>query len=320
MVNNATGEPFSDLGNIVQDDALLYQDTVYYRGRDTFDWICSMVPNNQEILNYEENSWVCDKYYKKWFSQIDLWNPYGFRLDHCLYEPVPERCSYSANIPIIAVVIVSNFIKIVCMFIVATRLTDNPLITVGDAIESFLNVPDQTTKDMCLLNRIKVQEKGWNNQIPESDLPAPDAIHVPIGWFPGATRLLDRIKELRKARKARKARKHHTIDTNTGPAIATLRPFRWMRAASRRRWAITISLFTLALVTSFGLFIFSTRAIRGSGSSISSLGLGRVDTATIITGWDISSALNPAQQIMYSVLIANLPQTILSFLYLHLNG
>lgn len=332
VINNATGEPLPSLGETTH-DALIYQDSTFYIGTNTYAWICNSVPNNAEILQYEEDDWVCDKYYQKWFSQIDLWNPYGFQvmsshftfidatvltkqlqLEHCLYEPVPERCSYSANIPIIAIVIVSNFIKIVCMYIVATRLKDNPLITVGDAIESFLNVPDETTKDMCLLDRVKVQNKGWNNQIPESEPPPSDAIHMPIGWFPGATRLLDHIKKLGKARK------HHTIDTDTGPSTATLQPFRWMRAASHRRWIITMSFFTVALATSFGLFIFSTKAIRGSGASIASLGLGRVSTATIISGWEISTQYSPAQQIMYSVLMANLPQTILSFLYLHLNG
>lgn len=79
VINNSTGEPFSTLGD-VSHDALIYQSTTSYIGTNTYAWICNSVPNNAEILHYEEDDWVCDKYYQKWFSQMDLWNPYGFQV------------------------------------------------------------------------------------------------------------------------------------------------------------------------------------------------------------------------------------------------
>jgi hypothetical protein len=48
---------------------------------------------------------------------------------------------------------VTNLFKLIGMLYVAFRLRDNPLITVGDAVESFLDNSDRTTEGMCLLTK-----------------------------------------------------------------------------------------------------------------------------------------------------------------------
>lgn len=255
-----------------EDDPLVMQESA---GNGDFYWICGEVPDSMLYIQWLEKGDLCDRYYRSWFSQMENWKPFGQEPSYCLYEPIPERCSYSASIPIISIVIVSNFVKLVCMYVVATRLRDSPLITVGDALESFLNTPDPHTKDMCLLNRATARNGTWANTLTDGD---------PL------------------------------------PTNAALPPLRWTHAATPRRWAITMSLFTLAVMTALGLFVTARTAPGAGMPAIGALGLGRIDVNTLIKGWDIDGIKSPAGQIMAAVLVANLPQTILSFLYVHLNG
>jgi hypothetical protein len=48
------------------------------------------------------------------------------------------------------------------MFFVAFRILDDPLITMGDGVASFLEKADPTTKDMCLLSIHDVRKKGYH--------------------------------------------------------------------------------------------------------------------------------------------------------------
>jgi hypothetical protein len=47
---------------------------------------------------------------------------------------------------------VCSTVKAVIMFFIAFRVLDEPLITMGDAVASFLEKNDPTTKNMCLLS------------------------------------------------------------------------------------------------------------------------------------------------------------------------
>lgn len=228
----------------------------------------------------------CAPYYKGWLStptRLDSWKPIGREIEYCLSEPIPERCACTANVPIIAVVLVCNFIKLVAMYIVATRLHDSPLITIGDAIESFLDSPEPSTEGICLLSRDQVRRKVWPSSSNNDD-------------------------------------NNNSTSLRPVPLTASLQRMRWLRAASLTRWATTICLILAATLTSFGLFGYSLHAIAETGASIGSLGLGHVNLAAVIQKWDIENIKSETGQIMAAVLIANLPQAILSFLYLHLNG
>jgi hypothetical protein len=46
------------------------------------------------------------------------------------------------------------------MFYTAFCVNDEPLITMGDAVASFMKRADATTKDMCLLSIRDVRKKG----------------------------------------------------------------------------------------------------------------------------------------------------------------
>lgn len=62
-------------------------------------------------------------------------------------------------------VVVINALKLYCMTVVGFKMDENPLITVGDAVSSFLRAPDATTKGMCLTESLMIERewpsKGW---------------------------------------------------------------------------------------------------------------------------------------------------------------
>jgi hypothetical protein len=67
----------------------------------------------------------------------------------------------------------ANFtaVKFMLMLYIAYRVPEEPIITMGDAVASFLEKSDPTTKDMCLLSIHDAREGGykaipreWSNQ------------------------------------------------------------------------------------------------------------------------------------------------------------
>jgi hypothetical protein len=83
---------------------------------------------------------------------------------------------------------------------------------------------------------------------------------------------------------------------------------------------MTIGLIIVALITVAGLLGAAVTAVTANNTSLMSLGFGTVHASAIISGWSIDHIRNPSVQIVAAILVANLPQVILSFLYLNLNG
>jgi hypothetical protein len=83
---------------------------------------------------------------------------------------------------------------------------------------------------------------------------------------------------------------------------------------------MTIGLILVALLVVTVLFAVATRAIEGSSFTIAQVGFGKVTPSAISTGWSIGMTGSAGHRILSSILVANLPQTIFSFLYLNLNG
>ena len=85
-------------------------------------------------------------------AKADDWAIGGYPISYCLSEKFPEQCELQFSVPILAIVIVCNIIKVVAMFLCSRLSKDEPLITVGDATASFLDIPDSTTAGLCMLS------------------------------------------------------------------------------------------------------------------------------------------------------------------------
>ncbi|KIX98119.1 uncharacterized protein Z520_06199 [Fonsecaea multimorphosa CBS 102226] len=253
---------------------------------DAFDWICNSDTNIASKVDVpygpDGNTRPCETWVSKVEAIATRWQPYNFDVEYCLSERVSERCSYNGNIPIIATVLVCNAIKIVGMLFVAFRLEDNPLITVGDAVESFLNENDKSTEGFCLLSK--------------SD--------VVMGM---------------------QSKSHWSLrarggDVQSRAKVARLRTKIGLQAASLTRWSSTVGFLVLALIVVAVFLAIAVKAIHLDGFDIGAIGFGKVTQAAVISGWQVGATGSASSKILSAILIANLPQTIFSFLYLNLNG
>lgn len=216
---------------------------------------------------------LCETYVPKIAAGLTgQWVFKKYPVDFCLSEVIPETCGYSGNVPIVSVVIICNAVKIGAMLFVALRLRDEPLITIGDAIESFLDHADEWTKGACLHSKKDVLQNRWEE------------------------------------------------NRNPEPKRADFKHQKWHSAASGRRWTIVLGSLGFAIILVSILLAMAINAISSTAQSIWSIGLGKVNSAAIIRGWMLSSKGSETERILASILVANVPQTIFSFIYLQLNG
>lgn len=87
--------------------------------------------------------------------------PQKYPIEGCFALPAEETCQLSFNPPIGLIVICCTICKLICAILTARDQRDEILLTVGDAIASFLTHPDPTTKGACLLSKSSVGTQGW---------------------------------------------------------------------------------------------------------------------------------------------------------------
>lgn len=116
-------------------------------------WIC-----NSNTTYYYGNT-TCDL--TKSVSTGSSWLFQQWDVQYCLSEQVEEHCKLQFSIAIMIFVICCNFIKMVCMFWIIRKRDSEPLVTLGDAIASFLDTPDQMTLNACLAG----QDDLCNNSV-----------------------------------------------------------------------------------------------------------------------------------------------------------
>ncbi|OQE36889.1 hypothetical protein PENCOP_c011G05832 [Penicillium coprophilum] len=83
----------------------------------------------------------------------DNWTVGDYKIDYCLAEKEQQRCKLQYSFTILMIVILFNVLKTVILFYMWLQIpdTDIPILTIGDAIASFLRRPDRYTRGGCLL-------------------------------------------------------------------------------------------------------------------------------------------------------------------------
>jgi len=118
---------------------------------DAFSWICpasSCSAPCQSMLGQVEQS-------------PSLWNPFNLDVDYCLGQRTDEKCKLHFSIILAVVILVFNAVQGVLMLVLAYRMRDDdPLLTIGDAITSFLSEPDSSTIGCCLHSALDFQTSG----------------------------------------------------------------------------------------------------------------------------------------------------------------
>jgi hypothetical protein len=118
----------------------------------------------------DDQNWVCGCIYgalpcglnpnlKGIQSKPAEWSPLNFHVAYCLAERVPQLCKVQSSLHIAVVVICLNLFKAAIMLYLATQTKETPFMTVGDAIASYIEVPDAETKDMCLVSKADLEKQ-----------------------------------------------------------------------------------------------------------------------------------------------------------------
>lgn len=240
-----------------------------------FDWICS-----EYGIDYGVS---CGSSISKVQAQIADWQPFRKPIEYCMSETIEQHCRLEYSAPLMLVVVLIGLLKTGTMLYIAFRIRDEPMLTIGDAVSSFLTLPDPKTKGMCLLDkRLKHFEPGVSYaQRTES------GEYSSIGW-------------------------------TAPPKYFHFRRRRHFTAASGRRWLVFLITFLILVGTSIFLLLYGVYWYKTNDKSgIYTQGLGTVDPRGFIS-WSLPTS--GAAGLISNVVVANIPQLLLSFLYLNYNG
>lgn len=104
-------------------------------------------------------------------ASIDIPAKQSYPIEYCLSEAAEGQCQLQFVSYLLFAVIACNLIKVFCMAS-ATRLLwdlNEPIFaTVGDAVTSYLEHPDETTKGWCIMDSAEVA--GWRRSKPGDNL------------------------------------------------------------------------------------------------------------------------------------------------------
>lgn len=88
-----------------------------------------------------------------------------YNITGCLAIKAPEHCQLLYSPPICIIIMLASYAKVAAMFLAARigRGRSPPLLTVGDAVASFLTKPDPTTKGLCWLTAADIHKDQWKS-------------------------------------------------------------------------------------------------------------------------------------------------------------
>jgi len=119
---------------------------------DIYRWICS---DNPEWWSYPGPRKRCTELIDSIKSAPKDWKvgyTKTYPVDYCLSEKAEPHCKLQFTLGIAILVTLLNLFKAILIFYTAIGIKENPLLTMGDAVASFLEKRDETTKGMCLLS------------------------------------------------------------------------------------------------------------------------------------------------------------------------
>lgn len=141
---------------------------------DAFDsarfWICSYINDPRREACFKNPQAVKDDWQLQ-FVNLDNSLKAPMSVKHCVVEQVSGQCRVVVSTILLAFVMVCTVVKITCLLYILLQSGKGfrPLVTVGDAIASFLTVEDPTTTGMGALSardaRKKTEALRWRNAV-----------------------------------------------------------------------------------------------------------------------------------------------------------
>ena len=133
----------------------------WYSGDEvSYHWICGDGYSNEP---YQFGSPVCTLSIA--LATANNWTLFGHPISYCMVEPVIEECRLSFSLVIMLAVIAANLTKATIMVWTVWKLREPTLVTIGDAVASFLEQPDPTTAGICLSTKMDIIKGKWKKKI-----------------------------------------------------------------------------------------------------------------------------------------------------------
>ena len=114
--------------------------------------VYDMVARNTFLETWCCSNWTLVGHTDSWTMPVKMepWSLMTSEVAYCLARESPQKCSIEISATMLGVVMVCNLFKTMAMLVLCFRPSDR-LLTIGDAIQSFLQNPDPFTRGHCLL-------------------------------------------------------------------------------------------------------------------------------------------------------------------------
>ena len=138
---------------------------------DVFDVYHAGIPTEDAGSSGEQYMWICDQrkasgndsclyQVENIKGNMNNWTLIdGTRtVDHCLVQETPEQCKLQVSLSMSIICIATITFKVIVMFAVAILVNETPIMTTGDAIETFMKDPDPYTQGMCMASKKLIEQ------------------------------------------------------------------------------------------------------------------------------------------------------------------
>lgn len=250
-------------------------------------------PSFLSEITIQQSNPVCASEQNPDYEEAQLYQNQPYPIDHCLSQRVKERCRLMYSWQICIVAIACNVIETFCILFTVWQKRTGLLLTVGDAIASFLNNPDSTTLCCSWMDQ-RAMKRFISRSKSRSKRTLLMAVFQKL-WSGSA------VKE-----------------TDSQPSdvvrFGSLPPRKWWFQTTRRReWALFLFFFALCIWAAFICFQTSRDGVfdyiqKDDIHTLWSLGFGTTQPETLIRYLNTYNFLT-------MILLSNSPQLILSLLY-----
>jgi hypothetical protein len=227
-----------------------------------------------------------------------------FPIDYCLSQNAGEHCTLLYSLNIFVIIIVCDVIKLISMACILTEAVraksnnDSAIITVlGDGIQSFLEKPDETSADRCLITQRQIRAVDRDSATDMKYQPYRSLKHLPI--------------------KERIQKKSAVFGPRPLPWYPSNK--RWLCVPSRSRWLVFAGLFTVILIPTALVFNSCISRPQQKNQSLWQQGIGTIDPNSVFTN-SFFDSLDAPSQLLRDAIVINTPQLLFSFLYFVYNG
>jgi len=154
--------------NATYNNTILDMRVVMGQDVSSSSWMCNSPQGNLDA-QYPYSSYFCNA--NEFASNVSKGLPWQINLQvgpigisGCKSEITEEKCKVHFSLGIMIVVICCNLVKACSMIMTAIRSREPTLVTLGDAVDSFLGTPDLTTIGICFADRRFIKRewrRGW---------------------------------------------------------------------------------------------------------------------------------------------------------------